>query len=187
VALPEPIDLVLVPAQPITPGLPNQGGKYNDNLQAHETSLEQLAEALRGYSGLPVIRTINDLEPDEDGNYVIPKTVLVEALTTVQRDAIPPEGRVIGRLVYNTTRRVLEVYGNNGWQAAGEGASTALTITRVAGIPTRMVETRPDASQRLALLRYSNDRLVSVTRYNPSAVDTLTYDGAGRFTGFTTA
>lgn len=63
----------------------------------------------------------------------------------------------------------------------------ALSFTRVAGVITQAVEARPDGSARLMLLRYSNDRLVSVTRYNPSAVDTLTYDGAGRFTGFTTA
>ena len=70
-------------------------------------------------------------------------------------------------------------------KAVSSGGSLALT--RVAGVITQAVEARPDGSARLMVLRYSNDRLVSVTRYNPSAVDTLTYDGAGRFTGFTTA
>lgn len=70
---------------------------------------------------------------------------------------------------------------------AKAGAATAVVFTRVAGVITQAVETRPDSSKRLVIFRYANDRLVSVTRYNPSAVEILTYDGAGRFTGFTTA
>lgn len=62
-----------------------------------------------------------------------------------------------------------------------------LTLTWVAGVITQAVETRPDGSTRLMILRYSNDRLTTVTRYNPSQVDTLTYNAAGQFTGYTTA
>lgn len=70
-------------------------------------------------------------------------------------------------------------------KAVSGGGSLALTW--VAGVITQAVETRPDSSQRLLVLRYSNDRLTTVTRYNPSQVDTLTYNAAGQFTGYTTA
>lgn len=179
-AKPTPPTITVEDQQEIQVGGLNKGQEYNDNVGRSNRGLRAVIDAFRTYAGRPVIRTINNSEPDEAGNYVIPTTVVAQALTTTQRDALTGAELILGRLIYNTTVGRLQVYGNSGWADTAPAAKTTTFAYLPSGLLSTVIETNAAAVQlRKTEFSYTSGVLVQVIETAGSATRTTAFTYTG--------